>query len=402
MTARLLKATWTDLDSAELQLLLRKHMGPGQYDSRATNPDKLYLPLAGTTCRLELVFRDDKIDVINPGPAFDAQQWRQIGEEIEKSLLPGPLKVGREYSFSGRRVRGSWRGEHSGVQLLPPPKDAPLAPVENADHPFILEFPVKESDFREINQHRRIREHRKLTLLLNLLLAGRIDLPPRQSRHFWTYIPCDGGDGESKWVQEFFFAPLGDVISDKLSPYAETRLEQVEPEEYYAQISDDRTELRIPTDLDESICFYLRLSPTNRAKLDRALFWLNVAARQWTFSVSSSFASLVSAVESLTDRGTTHHLYCEKCKSDCRHEVPGATERFRAFFEQYAPGTTLRKRRTQMYSLRSGILHGSDLMQFDQDCAFGCDLPGWWNERELHGELWSVTRIAMRHWLRNQ
>jgi len=35
-----------------------------------------------------------------------------------------------------------------------------------------------------------------------------------------------------------------------------------------------------------------------------------------------------------------------------------------------------------MYKLRSGILHGSDLMQLDQDLAFGFD-PSDFNENEL-------------------
>lgn len=120
--------------------------------------------------------------------------------------------------------------------------------------------------------------------------------------------------------------------------------------------------------------------------------------RQWAVSMSSSFAAVVSAVEALTDRGAVHSGYCERCKRDWQHEVPGATERFRAFFETYAPGASLRSRRNEMYSLRSGILHGSDLMQLDQDRDFGWDPPGR-NERELAGELWSLTRLAIRNWL---
>jgi hypothetical protein len=85
---------------------------------------------------------------------------------------------------------------------------------------------------------------------------------------------------------------------------------------------------------------------------------------------------------------------------DTQHEVPGATRRFKDFFDIYAPGATLAKRRDNMYSLRSDILHGSDLMQLDQDLAFGWD-PPWWNERELHEELWRLTRIALRNWLKN-
>ena len=116
--------------------------------------------------------------------------------------------------------------------------------------------------------------------------------------------------------------------------------------------------------------------------------------------MSSSFASVVSAVEALTERGTIHRVYCEQCDRDRQHEVPGATERFRDFFETYAPGASLKSRRNEMYSVRSGILHGSDLMQLDQNRYFGWDPPGW-NERELADELWSLTRLAIRNWLLN-
>jgi hypothetical protein len=53
-----------------------------------------------------------------------------------------------------------------------------------------------------------------------------------------------------------------------------------------------------------------------------------------------------------------------------------------------------------MYDLRSGILHGSDLMTLDQDISFGWG-PPWWNEQELIDELWGLTRSVIRNWLRN-
>ena len=81
--------------------------GPGQYDDRSNDSNKLYLPLAGSSCRIGLTFRDKKIVAIGPGPVFDAAEWDRVSEEIEKSILAGPLKVGREYSFSSFRVPGS-------------------------------------------------------------------------------------------------------------------------------------------------------------------------------------------------------------------------------------------------------------------------------------------------------
>jgi hypothetical protein len=399
MPVNLLIDAWKGVDSHELRLLLDKHIGgPGQYDSESGRPETLFLPLARDLCQVGLVFRDKKIVAIEPGPAFDSAQWKRISEAITESLLGGSLKIGRDYSFSGFRVQGSWRGEQSRVQILPPPEGAPRAPVEIAEHPFILEFPVRSSDFWPLTNHRRIRDHRKVTMLLNILLAGGVTFPPTRPRHFWAHVPKADGLPETMWVQQSYLADLGDLVLDELSPPGAERLRELEPEQYYARSGYDGGGLRLPADLDESIRRYFLLPQERRAKFDRATFWMDMATRQWTVSVSLSFACLVSAVESLTDRGTTHRVHCPACQADSQHEAPGATERFRAFFEAYAPGASLRNRRSQIYALRSEILHGSDLMQLDQDLAFGWDPPGW-NERQLHEELWNLTRIALRNWL---
>ena len=309
--------------------------------------------------------------------------------------------MGRKYSFSSFRVPGSWRGERSGVQILPAPDDAPRADVEMADHPFILEFPIQASDFWRVTNHRRIRSHRNLTLLLNVLLAGRTSVIPPRSGHFWAWLPPDhDGRGDFRWAQHFYFAKLGKVVIGQLSSPNAELLAEVESEEYYGTVGHDGRGLRVPTDLDDSICSYAALSPRNRAKFDRAAFWIDIASRQWRFSVSASFAALVAAIESLTERGKIHQFECPTCGKPTQHEVPGATRQFEDFLGTYAPGTALARQRDDMYSLRSGILHGRELMQLDQALNFGWD-PPWWNERELNDELWGVVRVALRSWLKN-
>ena len=144
-----------------------------------------------------------------------------------------------------------------------------------AEHPFILEYPVKGSDLWSITNFRRMREHRKLTFLLNVLLAGRTTIQPRRPRHLWAIVHEEGvADQEIKWVQEFYFAKLGEVVRDELSPPAAEPLEEVNPESYYATVGHDGRGLRVPTDLDDSICRYTRLSKANRDKIDRAGFWM--------------------------------------------------------------------------------------------------------------------------------
>ena len=382
MTTELLQSGWTDLDPAELRFILLERIGrPGQYDGRDNNPNTFYLPLARDSCRIKLTFSDSKqIVAIEPGPAFDAAQWEQVVEEIERT---GPIKVGRDCSFSSFRVAGSWRGKRSGVQILPPPADAPRAPFEIAEHPFILEYPVKVSDRWPITNFRRMREHRQLTFLLNVLLAGRTSFQPRRPRHLWAIVHEQGGTGQKvKWVQEFYFANFGEAIRDELSPPAAETLEEVDPETYYATVGHDGRGLRVPADLDDSICCYTRLSEGNRDNFGRAGFWMDMASRQWTVSFSASFASLAIAIEALGERSMR------------------PTKRFTTFIEQYAPGASLKAGREKMYAMRSDILHGSGLMEMDQDAHFGWAPPEEKEEGLLH-ELWGLTRIAIRNWLQN-
>jgi hypothetical protein len=79
-------------------------------------------------------------------------------------------------------------------------------------------------------------------------------------------------------------------------------------------------------------------------------------------------------------------VYCDECKKDRTHNVPGAMEKFHSVFKKYTPGPELKKRRCKMYGLRSKILHGSDLMQLDQGRVLGWD-PPWWKEQEMNREL---------------
>jgi hypothetical protein len=397
----LFKPTWKELDVGEIMILLYEVIGPlGQYRDYAKNPNTFYLPLADESCQIVLKFCGQEIKTIEKGPAFDLVKWERVQQEIDEFTQGVATKVGREVSFNPHRVTGSWRGERSGVQILPPPDGAPRADVEDADHPFILEFPVRNSELWPVMRHRWMREHRKLTLLLNILLVGRTSFQPRQHKGFWAAVWRDGsGPAEFIWAKESFFAPIGKVVIDELSSPAAEKLQIVQAEEYYSYIGHDGSALRVPNDLDESICRYVALSSTNREKFDRAIFWTDIASRTWNFSASASFAALVSALEALTERGKFHAFECPICCEPTQHEKPGATKTFRGLIETYAPGRAMGKQREEMYELRSGILHGRKLISIDQDLTFGSN-PPLWNERNLHDELWGLTRILLRNWLK--
>jgi hypothetical protein len=240
---------------------------------------------------------------------------------------------------------------------------------------------VRSSQRFVITNYRRSRAHRRLTLLLNILLASRISLQPRRGRDLWA-IEWKDGTLECRWVHEGFFADPGVLVADELSSPAGDRIEEVRPEAYYVRHGDNDRSLHLPADLDDWICRYTQLSSGNRFKLDRAGFWMDMAFREWTTSFSASFASLVIGIEALGDRNLK------------------LTKRFHDFLERYAPGASLEARRRLMYALRSEILHGSGLMEMDQDADLGWAPPEQ-NEKELMENLWHLTRMAMRNWLKN-
>jgi len=403
VAGNLLRSSWVDLDQADLRLLLQEQIGgPGQYDGAE---NVIHLPMAGQQCRVSLTYKGAKIVAVEPGLAFDRAEWNRICAEIEGPIMKGPLRVGRDISFNTKGVKGWWRGQRSGVQILPAPDSASRA-NEGADNPFILEFPIRDAgqwpttNYSITNQRRR-REHQKLTLLLNLLLGGTTNFLRERPRHFWADVRC-GDESKIEWVKEWYFADFGQIVIPELSAEIGEKLGQIEAEKYYKEAMGlDGLGLRVPDDLDESICRYQSLPTALRAKFDRAAYWLSMASRQWEDSMSASYASLVSAAEALApaDR-TSHSVYCDKCKKNRTHDLPSASDKFQSFFEKYTPDPGLRERRSKMYGLRSKILHGSDLMQLDQGRAIGWD-PPWWNEREMNTELWGLMRTAARNWLTN-
>jgi hypothetical protein len=410
------------VDLYEFRKLLELRIGgPGQYncDSRR----RLYIPLGGDACRLVLVFSKKSLamlQTIERGPAFAEEQWQAILDEVGRSLVSGPLRVGRDYCFASRRVIGSWRGVKSGVQILPPPEGVPIAPVVMAQHPFILEFPLRETNESALTNVRRLRRVRTLTALLNVLLNAAVRphwttqpdhlwvaVPAVDTRRFkferlrrWFRLPPNAPmPSRIEWAQEFFFAPLDPLVSDYLSPAATDRIQVVESSIYRdwrrRPVSDG---LQVPSDLDESLYAYTRLQMERRRRLDRSLYWLQLASRFGYRHMAASFVGMVSAIEALTEAGGGHRAQCTECKDDFYHRVPGPTAAFRRFLDLYAPGPQLNSRRQKMYELRSGLVHGSVLMDLDDERHSVWD-PAQNHQTELWAELFDVTRIAIKNWL---
>jgi hypothetical protein len=285
----LLRADWETIDSADLRMLLESRIGgAGQYTGKPGDY-RLYLPLV-RTCKVALRFDGNRVSAIERGSNFDEAEWAKVSAEFDALSVARPDKFGRDIAFSSYRVAGSWRGARSGVQILPPPEGAPTMPYEMGQHPFTLEIPLLADREWNITNRRRLREHRKIALLLNILLVGRVSCQSRQTEFSWAILPQSGNlpmewvqIGQEDWpriawVQCSYMAKLDPIVADEPSPPAGDPLEVIAPDVYYALRGLDGKSLRVPADLDESICAYQNLSRGHRERFDRALFWMDLAS----------------------------------------------------------------------------------------------------------------------------
>lgn len=184
----LLKPEWAEIDSADLRLLLESRIGsPGQYTGESGD-HRLFLPLFGT-CRVILQFDGNRVSSIERGKKFDKDEWATVSADIDGLLATRPDKFGKDFAFSSYHVGGGWRGTRSGVQISPAPEGAPTLPQGlMGQHPFILEVPLVADREWIVTNRRRLREHRKIALLLNILLVGRVNVQPVQSKHGWALV----------------------------------------------------------------------------------------------------------------------------------------------------------------------------------------------------------------------
>jgi hypothetical protein len=116
--------------------------------------------------------------------------------------------------------------------------------------------------------------------------------------------------------------------------------------------------------------------------------------------MGASFVAMVSAIEALVESERGHQGQCNSCGEEFFHRTPGPTEAFRRFLATHVSGDQLKNQRNDMYALRSGLVHGSVLMELDDERHSVWD-PAQDHQRELWSELFGITRIAIRRWLKD-
>jgi hypothetical protein len=396
----LIDPTWREhLDLHELRILLHQRIGgPGQIEG-ADSAKTLLIPEAGPKCQVKLLFNERGLRDVEKGPAFDHWRWSAISDEISGGLLKGTPKFGRDISFVTARVGGYWTGERSKIQILPMPPGAVDTTVVTADHPFILEFPLRDRGCSEVTNYCRRRDHRQLTLLLNLLLPWNVTTySSARKEPLWVTVPREGKI-LPEWLSPGYIADIGHLLLETPSSTASNRLGMYDREEDVR--FSGRDDLIIRSDLDELLCTYKSLPKDSKEILDRSLYWFWQSRRQWSISTSTSVVALVSSIESMLKSEKTHTNYCDICNEEIAHQAPSVGKLFREYLENYATGESNRAARGKMYELRSSIVHGDRIMLIDEEKEFGWDYPSYYQYNVIT-ELWGVARTSLINWLKSQ
>jgi hypothetical protein len=273
--------------------------------------------------------------------------------------------------------------------------------VIQAEHPFVLEMRFDDPadpGARTAAFHARVRE---VTLLLSVLLTGRIEPLGSRSAHehrsLWA-IPHSNDSSQPpvpRWSQEFYFVPGAMGYDRHFTVPSDLRpLPTVDEREYYRlwHIAPDDN-LEIPASLGKDINSFGALGKRDRERFLLGCYWLRHAARTWEYSKSLSMAALVIAIEAVMPKAKGR---CPECNSP----RPSISDQFVDFVRDMVldwdvPGDI----RKDIYSARSDILHGRRLLSFDMGPSFGPDTSRMTDLGRI--ELaWRAARIVLIEWLR--
>lgn len=389
----LLPSSWADIAHEELVGVLL-----GWFRVSNLSGTGLAFPYKGAHCFVEVrAAEDGTIASIRPGPAFNQLKWDEIVLDVIGTLQRGTPAVGRAIVLASRRVSGCWRSDRCGVQILPAPGAYPEPLAESALRPFMLEFPVVESANGFVSNSRRFRQVLRYSRLLNILLRPIVRPADSVSpRHTWVYLP---GGTESAWVQEGFNGGGYAGYATQLSESGPDRLEVIDASTYYSDKCSFGQGLAVPSNLGDSLVHYSGLSAVETRMFDRAAYWVELSDVMWELSKSSSFISLVTAIECFLPRGGIHGTTCERCGERFDHETPGPTRQFKHFVEKYGAGDVSNQARSDLYNLRSGIVHGDRLLQFDMPVSWMGGDARQYSQLDLHHSLSQALKTVMRNWL---
>jgi hypothetical protein len=307
------------------------------------------------------------------------------------------FEVRREIFFSVPEIKGTWR-HGDDWQILPKPSHAPRPFPDSLgkEQAFVLEFRIRTSPHHTLLETRRSRRRWELHLLLAFVLRGTVkpEVSAPGEQRWVVFLDPETDTSKTAYAGEGYkVGGRGFVVRDRdfSEPEAEP-LGTLPDEDYYARIGL-QTEMDVPASIDSFFDRFEAAPHETREKMLRACYWFSASYRMWHALQSLSFVSAINAVEALLPESEQHE--CSVCGKE--HRYPGPTQLFRDFVERYAQGVPKRAR-SDMYDLRSSLLHGTQLHGSDVPRAWSGIIPSVQRHEALHRTALEVARTSVRNW----
>jgi len=385
-----------ELDHYELLTLMGFH-----WAGSCTTEDNSVLYPCTESYVVKVRTKNDQIISIEPGPGFSDEAFALFKDKVHTTLIMSTGAIIRaDILFSSKPVKGSFRATNGQLQIIPAPDQAPRPPMMIADHPFILEFPIKRSSDGFVTNNRAMRRALEFTWILNALLRATISRLGPRVRHLWGLVQSDNLVASTqqnvKWVQEYYAIDNLPAQYAEFSPAYPEQIQVIPHDEYYGSPFLASDYLVLPDTISLLLERTDKISLADRSRFIRAARWFHAATPLHFHLISSCFVALVSAVEALMPDAAGQEI-CPTCLKD---RSPGPTQRFQDFVEAYAPTShSEEQNRKWLYRIRSDLAHGRDLLRFDS-------APWDWSlnttsasEREALDQLFRIVRTVIVNWL---
>jgi hypothetical protein len=343
-------------------------------------------------------YRGKAISRITRGPGLSDARLAELREKVQGDLCgPASTRVGVAILMGTYDVRDALRVGDT-LQMLPVPPESPRPPYVVAPHPFVLEFTYLRSRDPMVDIARQRRRAQDLGLLLNVLLEGVTDPPPRFGRQEWVMEIEPGAPEPMRCsLRQVGYIPKGmPPHSGAFTPIdGYSAMSVVENLDWIEAMRAGTEALRVQGFVAPLILSYETLDPTSRRQFLRSAYWFHHAHVTHAHSASAVLLALVSALDTLLPPAPSS----ERCPTCGLSVGTSRTKQFADYIEQLIPSVPhLRSAARDLFKLRSDLTHGWHLLDHDESAEITI-APFAANEDRHIQDARMLIKYALRRWL---
>lgn len=388
-----------EVDHTEICRVVHSHFQRGQY----TSPDRQVMSNQENSKFIVINFdKAHRISTIIP-VGLTVDELERIRDDVRYKLVDNQQDaIGQTVLLCGGRFEGRFLYKVD-FQMAPMPQNAPQMEHAFGEHPYLFQVRYKKGPDQLTNILRIQKRAFEFIPIVNGLSRTRFFLPTKYTVFQWGTLPADPDSTPKRFKVGYGARELEDTAFDRQSPL----IERISKDLYYKRSANPSFPLVLPDNFDLLLEKAFLLPQTDFQRLYRACMWFAMAQEIWRTSASSSFVSIVSALESLVDKphkcsecGQSITEGLEMCPQ-CQQPRFKVTQSFKLFLEAHVPSLAERPEiRNIIYKVRSGLAHGlADPLRADVTPWMIFEHPEQSFQEILQRELVDCTSEAIVNWL---